>query len=246
MTYGNNISLTRNHDTQYRITSITAGTVLNLTYTHDAAGNVVSLTDAYNTPSMALLENPAGLLYDGTSDKLVHINASPSVDLTYDANGNITAETNRTYVYDLSNQLISVPGIAQYTYNGVGQRIKKVTTGTRIFHYDTAGHLIAETDGSGTTIAEYVYLNDALLALIKPSNLMYYYHNDHLDTPRVLTDANANVVWSALYTAFGQAQIAVETVTNPFRLPGQYYDTERAALQLPSVLQSEHREVSHS
>ena len=75
-------------------------------------------------------------------------------------------------------------------------------------------------------VAEYVYIGDQLLALIKPNNLIYYYHNDHLGTPRVLTDANANVVWSALYTAFGQAQIAVETVTNPHRLPGQYYDTE--------------------
>ena len=55
---------------------------------------------------------------------------------------------------------------------------------------------------------------------------MYYYHNDHLGTPRVLTDNNASVVWSALYTAFGQAQISVETVTNPHRLPGQYYDPE--------------------
>ena len=101
LTYGNNISLTRNHDTQYRVTSITAGSVLNLTYGHDAAGNVTTLTDAYNTPSVALLENPADYFYDGSSDKLVHINASPSTDFGYDANGNITAETNRTYVYDL-------------------------------------------------------------------------------------------------------------------------------------------------
>ena len=185
LTYGNNLSLTQGYDTQYRITSITAGSVLNLTYTHDAAGNVVSLTDTYNTPSMALLENPADYYYDGSSDKLVHINASPSVDLAYDANGNITAETNRTYVYDLSNQLVSVSGIAQYTYNGIGQRIKKVTgSTTRIFHYDTSGHLIAETDGSGTAIAEYVYIGDQPLAMIKPTNLMYYYHNDHLGTPR--------------------------------------------------------------
>ena len=128
------------------------------------------LTDTYNTPSMALLENPADYYYDGSSDKLVHINASPSVDLAYDANGNITAETNRTYVYDLSNQLVSVSGIAQYTYNGAGQRIKKVTgSTTRIFHYDTSGHLIAETDGSGATVAEYVYIGDQLLAMIKPT-----------------------------------------------------------------------------
>jgi YD repeat-containing protein len=69
----------------------------------------------------------------------------------FDANANITSETGWTYVYDLSNQLIRVlqgaTQVAEYTYNGAGQRIKKVTqTETRIFHYDLRGHLIAETN----------------------------------------------------------------------------------------------------
>ena len=47
---------------------------------------------------------------------------------------------NSIEVWDGVNQ------IAEYTYNGAGQRIKKVTqSGTRIFHYDLKGHLIAET-----------------------------------------------------------------------------------------------------
>ena len=71
LTYGNNLSLVQTYDTQYRISTITAGSVLNLTYDHDAAGNVTSLTDAYNTPSMVFLENPAEYWYDGTSDKLL-------------------------------------------------------------------------------------------------------------------------------------------------------------------------------
>jgi YD repeat-containing protein len=37
--------------------------------------------------------------------------------------------------------------VAEYTYNGAGHRIKKVTqTETRIFHYDLRGHLISETN----------------------------------------------------------------------------------------------------
>jgi YD repeat-containing protein len=76
--------------------------------------------------------------------------------------GNITSENNRTYHYDSLNQLVEVKDsgatIAEYTYNGVGQRIKKVASGvTRIFNYDLQVHLIAESDSSGT-IAEYVYL----------------------------------------------------------------------------------------
>lgn len=37
----------------------------------------------------------------------------------------------------------------------------------------------------------------------------YYYHNDHLGTPQVITDTNANVVWQVNYTPFGEADIVV-------------------------------------
>ena len=54
----------------------------------------------------------------------------------------------------------------------------------------------------------------------------YYYHNDHLGTPQVMTDISAAVVWQANYTPFGEADIVVEAVTNNIRFPGQYYDQE--------------------
>jgi RHS repeat-associated protein len=162
---------------------------------------------------------------------LIHIEGTPPIDYGYDANGNITSETGWTYVYDLSNQLIRVlqnsNQVAEYTYNGAGQRIKKVTqTETRIFHYDLLGHLIAETNQSGQMLAEYIYLGDQLLVVIKPGESAYYFHNDHLGTPQVLTDGNGNIVWKAVYTPFGEAVASIQTVENPFRFPGQYYDSE--------------------
>jgi len=75
-------------------------------------------------------------------------------------------------------------------------------------------------------IAEYVYVGDQLLAMIKPGESAYYFHNDHLGTPQVLTDENGNVAWKAVCMPFGGAQILVESVENPFRFPGQYYDQE--------------------
>ena len=39
-------------------------------------------------------------------------------------------------------------------------------------------------------------------------------------------DAAGNVVWQARSTAFGKAEIQVETVENPLRFPGQYFDAE--------------------
>jgi RHS repeat-associated protein len=169
--------------------------------------------------------------YQQGTNKLTHIEGTPPIDYGYDANGNITTENTWTYIYDLSNQLIRVlqggNQVGEYTFNGAGQRIKKVTQiETRIFHYDLWGHLIAETNQSGQLLAEYIYLGDQLLAMIKPGEAAYYFHNDHLGTPQVLTDGTGSVSWKAAYTPFGQANITVGTVENPFRSPGQYYDQE--------------------
>ena len=99
-------------------------------------------------------------------------------------------------------------------------------TETRIFHYDLRGHLIAETNQTGQMLAEYVYLGDQLLSMIKPGESVYYFHNDHLGTPQVLTDDSQAIAWKAVYTPFGEAVPSIQTVENPFRFPGQYYDQE--------------------
>lgn len=180
-------------------------------------------------------EVPCTYSYQQGTNKLAHIEGAPPIDYGYDGNANITSESssphNWTYVYDLSNQLIRVLDntnqIAEYTYNGAGQRIKKVTqTETRIFHYDHLGHLTAETNQSGQMLAEYIYLGDQLLAMIKPGESVYYFHNDHLGTPQILTDGNGSITWKATYTPFGEAVASIQTVENPFRFPGQYYDQE--------------------
>jgi RHS repeat-associated protein len=231
LTYGNGLSLSQGYDNQYRISSIVTGLTINLTYGYDANGNITSILDTINPPGGEISENPGTYTYQQGTNKLTHIEGTPSIDFGYDANANITSETGWTYIYDLSNQLIRVLSgsnqIAAYTYNGAGQRIKKVTqTETRIFHYDLWGHLIAETNQNGQMLAEYIYLGDQLLAMIKPGEVAYYYHNDHLGTPQVLTNESQTVAWKAVYAPFGEAVTSVETVENPFRFPGQYYDQE--------------------
>jgi len=234
LTYGNSLSLSQGYDNQYRSTSILVDPVLDRTYEYDANGNVTSLEDDEAAGNEAL-ESSGIYTYDQYTNLLAYITwGQDTVVYDYDDNANTVSTNDRTYVYDSSNQLIEVwdgaNQIAGYTYNGAGQRIEKVTQSeTRIFHYDLRGHLIAETDEDGEMIAEYVYLGDELLAMItKPSEteIVSYFHNDHLGTPLILTNDNQTIVWKAAYTPFGGADISVQTVENPFRLPGQYYDSE--------------------
>ena len=229
--YGNNLSLTQGYDNQYRISSIIAGSVLYRTYGYDANGNITSILNSVDVTRTAPLDPLSTYTYENGSNVLMEITGTATTTFTSDANGNTIAENSRTYVYDILNQLTAVwdgsTQIGQYTFNGIGQRVKKVAGGeTTVFHYDSSGHIIAETNVSGQMLAEYVYIGDRLLAMIRPGEAIYYYHNDHLGTPQVLTDSTGNIAWKAAYTPFGKAQILVNVVENNFRFPGQYYDSE--------------------
>jgi RHS repeat-associated protein len=231
LSYGNGLSLSHNHDSQYRISSIQIQNLFNRIYEHDPNGNVTSITDRINPNWSPPIEKPETYSYETATNRLSQIIGETPISFGYDLNGNTASANNRIYNYDYSNQLTSViendTKIAEYVYNGAGQRIKKVTQDeTRIFHYDTLGHLIAETDQKGMTLAEYVYLGDQPLAMMEADGSAYYFHNDHLGTPQMLTDQTKGVVWKTGYGAFGEVNILIETIENPFRFPGQYYDKE--------------------
>jgi RHS repeat-associated protein len=231
MTYGNGLSLGQVYDNQYRITSIAVSSILGWTYSYDPNSNITSFLDAFKPPGEEALEFAGTYTYQEATNKLVQIQGELNVLYGYDANGNITSANNRSFVYDLSNRLIRVEEnsntLAQYIYNGLTQRVKKILPGeSRIFHYDIVGHLIAETSETGQMLAEYIYLGDQIIAMIRPGEQIFYYHNDHLGTPQILTDETGMVSWKAVYAAFGETEVSIEMVENPFRFPGQYYDQE--------------------
>ena len=53
-----------------------------------------------------------------------------------------------------------------------------------------------------------------------------HYHCDHLGTPRELTDAQGNVVWSGRYKAWGRLLHVEGEIDQPLRFQGQYEDGE--------------------
>ena len=114
-------------------------------------------------------------------------------------------------------------------YNGLGQRVIKEVDGvTTVFHYDFNGNIIAESDLDGNFTTEYLYNGKGRVALVDvASSEMFYFLNDRLGTPQMLTDASNTVVWEGLYKPFGEANVNPNSsVVNNFRFPGQYYDAE--------------------
>jgi RHS repeat-associated protein len=62
---------------------------------------------------------------------------------------------------------------------------------------------------------------------MKSGGQYYWYHNDHLGTPQMMTTSSGTVVWKAMYSSFGKATVdPSSTVVNPLRFPGQFEDAE--------------------
>jgi RHS repeat-associated protein len=157
------------------------------------------------------------------------------VTYSYDKNGNPTQIGNRTFQYNHNNRLVKVKEgestIAEYTYNGLNQRaIKKAGDKQTVFLYDFDGQIIAEGKPDGTYTTEYIYLGNTRLAKVDIKGfdrLVYYYANNYLGTPFLMTDERGVVVWEAEYKPFGQAKLNPNSkVVNNFRFAGQYYDDE--------------------
>jgi len=114
------------------------------------------------------------------------------------------------------------------TYNPLGQRVlKTLANGSKeIYHYDESGQLIAVLDCTGTTLREYIYWGNQQIALVN-NGTIYYIHNDHLNTPQVITNQSQQVVWIGDYEPFGKvASNANNSIEIFSRFPGQYLDNE--------------------
>nr|WP_306815205.1 RHS repeat-associated core domain-containing protein [Limnobacter parvus] len=95
-----------------------------------------------------------------------------------------------------------------------GNRLKR--QGNRRFNYDARGNR--------------TYLFEPFsfkpLALVQHGEV-FHYHTDHIGTPREITNARAEVVWSSTFKTYGALALAhVNEVENPLRFQGQYYDSE--------------------
>ena len=120
--------------------------------------------------------------------------------------------------------------LAEYAYNGFGERIKKVVHKygqKRVTYYLYDGNtLTAEVDADTHTFKQAVFIDKLPVAYLVADST-FAIHSDHLGTPRMATDLNGERAWTADYDPFGKATVsATSTLVLPYRLPGQYADTE--------------------
>ena len=201
-------------------------------FTLDATGNRLARQAGATTSTYT---------YATTSHRLLGIGGQGL--RTYDAAGNTTAIAGRTLVHDDRSRLREVRfgGVVQraYVYNGRGERVLGTSpaggASTRQFVYDEAGHLLGEYLASGARLAEYVWIDDLLVAVLKPhdGSTHQFVETDALGTPRAIIHPAANATvwrWDLGTTVFGEHAPDVDPDGNGvgyafnLRYPGQYAD----------------------
>ncbi|HBP5293192.1 TPA: RHS repeat protein, partial [Pseudomonas aeruginosa] len=209
-------------------------------YAYDAVGNRTQRSD---NPASGGTASSQDYQYAPDSNRLTSIGAQA---VTSDAAGNLTQDrAARKLAYDAQGRLqsVSLDGqqVAEYRYNALGQRIIKLTPeSVTTYLYGPDGQLLgeAEHDGSGRKLRAqyYLWLDSLPLATIdadydaqgKVGNpTLLYLHGDHLDTPRLATDASGQIAWQWQSDAFGRGEALSQGSTQiNLRFPGQYYDAE--------------------
>lgn len=132
---------------------------LTIRFAYDAVGNLLSRTSGgeAETGSYEMGSNRITAFGDRryTLDAQgntvgVRIGESPGVIYGYSSHGRLSE------VVDAA----SSSALASYRFDALGQRVEKVSAAeTRKFIYGLHGELLAETEGSGKILHEYVYLN---------------------------------------------------------------------------------------
>ena len=255
ITYGSGVKTAYTYDSRDMPTRIltTSGSakLLDLNYTYDGAGNVLSIgTEKYSYDSLNRISS-------GNS-------SWGTVTYSYDPNGNMLKLSQNgvetAYGYGTNNKLLTA-GAATLSYNADGDLIKDVNGSTTFNYnydyenrltsvvkngatlqnntYNADGQRVKSVAGSssqvflyeGSSMLESVsnstsdsfYANGLLISEISGAST-YYYQEDALGSTRLVTTSSASVVFSSNYLPFGSSYAQSGSFSTAFRYTGKYED----------------------
>ena len=180
----------------------------------------------------------------GTREIYAHENSSNRLRQMDRAGQSLPAEPNTSYEYNDAGRLWRYHEggklVAEYIYNAMGQRTRKVlyneegnATGTTVYHW-SMDMLVEETTATGELIRSYItgaglmpvaQIDARQSAQGETTEQVSYLYADHLQTPRLATSATGSVVWRWDGDGFGDVA-ATGTAEINIRFPGQYHDSE--------------------
>ncbi len=213
------------YDANNRLTGANYANALKYSLALDPDGNIAQLTN--NSAKTTGTYNDLNELVAKTTDEAVF-------NYTYDANGNVLSDGQRSYFYDAENRLVGIgynnsSATTSFAYDGLGRRVTitdAVGSQTPIAtYYQWCGSRICgRLNASGSPLRFYYDEGEAWSA----TGQMLYYGPDQLGSPRnfAVASNNAATVKSLDFDLFGNTLTgaASPTATLPdFRFAGMFY-----------------------
>jgi RHS repeat-associated protein len=183
LTFGNSLVLSRVYDQQYRLTDQTTGSVQDVAFTLDAAGNIDAIVDGVNTALsqgfgqdvLNRMTTDAGsygsktFTYDGAGNRLTRTFGGTTQVLTYTANSNrLATQDGQTVTHSAAGQVLSnVAQGATFTY-GAHARMVTASVGGVLkasYVYDARGQRVKKVEATGaqrTVIYHYGFTGELL------------------------------------------------------------------------------------
>ncbi len=187
-------------------------------FTLDGNGNRTQTVKDEPLATVIPIENIA-YTYNTQKNRLL---TAGTTSFSHDNEGQLSGKGGTSYTFDYEHRLVGVGSTDTFTYNGIGDRLRAVRSGTETrYIYDAAGNLLAEADSSNTIIRYYVH-GLGLLAMVTPSNQTYTYHYNAIGSTVAITDQSQNMVNKYAYTPFGRLANEQETFSQPFKFVGRY------------------------
>ena len=220
----NSVTTTYTYDNLNRLKTAEYGDGNIITYEYDSRNNIEKEYDTFGNVKIYSYDNKNRLIR-------VTVNGNVTDEYTYTDNGEVLTHNNTSYTYDEWNRLVNFTDengtVHYYKYDVDGLRTQKDNT---TYITDLQGRVIAETDENGNATAQIIYGHKPLAR--KMNGQWYYYiYNGHGDVIGMI-DQNGDVKNSYSYDAWGKIRSKTETVENPIRYCGEYFDSETGNIYL--------------
>ena len=219
------LSTTRNQSFTYDslnriLTGAQADNAFNLTYSYDAWGNMRESGTSSFQP-----------LFDINNRMTPSAGCTPNlVSYCYDAAGDLLMDNhNHVYAYDGEARIKTVDGAASaYTYNPLGNRVRKDAGSTSTEYFFFGGNVIAELNPATTAWTDYIgYGKRVAKDTSNNGTGAQYYHGDHLGSTRIMTDATGTKIQDCTFNPFGEQVICLpDNASNHYRFTGKEHDNE--------------------
>jgi RHS repeat-associated protein len=237
-TYMNGMTRDNSYDDAGQLTAITYtnadGSVLgDLAYAYDNGGRRIATSG-----SLARTALPDALP-DAAVDAANRLTAAGTQTLTYDANGNLSGDGSRQFVWNARDQLVQIKDstgavVAAFTYDALGRRQTKTVDGVATGYVYDGANIVQELAGAAsannvpaTVKASYVGAGlDEVFAQLSgtgESAAILTYLTDALGSTIRLVDAAGAKVVEYTYDPYGNTT-ADAVVSNPFQYTGREND----------------------